>query len=102
MEAVQLDWAGAGDRGEELSASDVPEDCDIQVDFSLEDDRSKNNLYLDKNENICKDHCREKCSHNSVSELVEHFESLSSSKKSSLDSSSTSTTTTSSSSTSSS
>ena len=56
MPVQQLDWAGAGDREESLSASDVPQDCDFEVDFFTENEREKNNLYLDENENICADH----------------------------------------------
>ena len=53
MPVQQLDWAGGGDRDESLSASDVPQDCDFEVDFFLENEREKNNLFLGANDNIC-------------------------------------------------
>ena len=61
MPVEQLDWAGAGDRDESLSASDVPQDCDFEVEFGFEDEKEKNNLFLDENDEICAHHVEGGC-----------------------------------------
>ena len=61
MPVEQLDWAGAGDREESLSASDVPQDCDFEVEFGLEDEREKNNLFLGGNDEICSHRMQSGC-----------------------------------------
>ena len=56
---TELDWAGAGEPEESISLEDVVADNNIEVDFSVQDNKRKNSMFLDKENNIRNDHTGE-------------------------------------------
>ena len=95
---TRLDWAGAGDRDESLSSSDLPSSFHLSEDLPELDycqDGTTNNKYLDENNEVCcgdmhsgreDSSCRSGKSEESsssrslsdktVSKLVEHYEAM--------------------------